>query len=108
MLHSRIPALSIAALIVALPAAAQSPRVGDPPTAENMRLVGRSDLQARSAYQPTIVHQGSRYIAYIGHHGGSREVPQPINSMTGQPENNGTSILDVTDAKAPKLLKHIP
>jgi hypothetical protein len=108
MLHSKIPGFSIAALVFALPAAAQSPKVGDPPAAENMRLVGYNDLQARSAYQPTIHKQGERYIAYIGHHGGSREVPQPINSMTGQPENNGTSIVDVTDPKAPKLLKHIP
>jgi hypothetical protein len=42
---------------------AQSPKIGDPPEAKNMRLVGYSDLQARSAYQPTIHHQGSRYIA---------------------------------------------
>ena len=37
-----------------------------------MRLVGYNDLQARSAYQPTIHKQGDRYIAYIGHHGGSQ------------------------------------
>jgi len=34
-----------------------------------MRLVGYSDLQARTAYQPTIQKQGKRWIAYIGHHG---------------------------------------
>jgi hypothetical protein len=38
----------------------------------NMELVGYNDLQARSAYQPTIHRQGQRWLAYIGHHGGSR------------------------------------
>ena len=73
-----------------------------------MRLVGMSDLQARSAYQPTIQRQGERYIAYIGHHGGTPDVPKPMNKMTGQAEFNGTSILDVTDPANPKYLKHIP
>ena len=53
-------------------ALAQTPKLGDPPEAKNMRLVGYSDLHARSAYQPTIHHQGNRYIAYVGHHGGTR------------------------------------
>ena len=104
-------ALAIAAALAA-PAAAQSastaPKVGDPPEAKNMRLVGFNDLQARSAYQPTIHKQGDRYIAYIGHHGGTPEVPKPINPMTGQAEFNGTSIIDVTDPTKPKYLMHIP
>src|SRR6266704_3068739 len=70
-----------------------APKVGDPPEVSNMRLVGYSDLQARSAYQPTIHKQGNRYIAYIGHHGGTPEVPKPINKITGEAEFNGTSIL---------------
>ena len=73
-----------------------------------MRLVGYNDLQARSAYQPTIVHQGDRYLAYIGHHGGTADMPKPVNPLTGQPEFNGTSIVDVTDPAHPKYLKHIP
>ena len=73
-----------------------------------MRLVGHNDLQARSAYQPTIFKQGGRYIAYVGHHGGSKESPAPRNALTGQDELNGTSILDVTDPQAPKYLAHIP
>ena len=36
----------------------------------NMKLAGYNDLQARSAYQPVIVEQKGRWIAYIGHHGG--------------------------------------
>lgn len=76
--------------------------------AKNMRQVGYSDLQARSAYQPTIHKQGERWIAYIGHHGGTEEIPQPYNPLTKQKENNGTSIVDVTDPKHPQYLTHIP
>jgi hypothetical protein len=91
--------------IVTVPGA---PKIGDPPEVSNMRLVGYSDLQHRSAYQPTIHHQGDRYIAYIGHHGGTPEVPKPLNPLTGQNEFNGTSIIDVTDPAQPKYLAHIP
>ena len=94
--------------ILLSPALAQSPKVGDPPESSNMRLVGMSDLQARSGYQPTIHKQGDRYIAYIGHHGGTPDVPKPVNKLTGQAEFNGTSILDVTDPANPKYLKHLP
>jgi len=83
-------------------------KVGAPPEAMNMRLVGYSDLQARSAYQPTIQRQGNRYIAYVGHHGGTDAVPQPVNPLTGKPEFNGTSIIDVTDPAHPTYLRHIP
>jgi hypothetical protein len=69
----------------------------------NMALVGYNDLQARSAYQPLIHRQGDRWIAYIGHHGGTS-----LNLLTGQQESNGTSIVDVTNPKAPRYLSHIP
>jgi len=68
-----------------------------------MTLLGTNDLQGRSAYQPSIHKQGERYIAYIGHHGGSE-----LNPLTGQQENNGTSIVDVTDPAHTKYLAHIP
>lgn len=76
-----------------------------PPAAEqhDMRLVGQHDLQARSAYQPVIHRQGGRWIAYVGHHGGRKP-----NPLTGREELNGTSILDVTDPRAPRYLAHIP
>ena len=73
------------------------------PEMNNIKLVGYSDLQSRSAYQPVIHQQGERWIAYIGHHGGSQ-----LNTITGKQERNGTSILDVTDPKLPKYLAHIP
>src|ERR1044071_4966174 len=101
----------LAALALATTAAAQTrkeiPKIGDPPEALNMRLVGHNDLQGRTAYQPTIVRQGSRYIAYIGHHGaaGGKKLP---NAVSGQDELNGTSVVDVTDPKNPKYIAHIP
>ncbi|HEY6858360.1 MAG TPA: hypothetical protein VI358_01055 [Pseudolabrys sp.] len=90
------------------PVMAQSQKIGDPPQFSNIRLVGFNDLQGRSAYQPTIHRQSDRWIAYIGHHGGTDALPKPVNPLTGQPEFNGTSILDVTDAAHPKYLAHIP
>src|SRR5260370_7739249 len=87
---------------------AQQQVIGAPPEASNMRLVGTNDLQARSAYQPTIHHQGDHWIAYIGHHGGSDDIPAPVNPQTGKAEPNGTSIVDVTDPAQPKYLHHIP
>ena len=97
-----------ACLLAASPALAQEQKIGALPEASNMKLVGWNDLQARSAYQPTIHKQGDRYIAYIGHHGGTDDVAQPVNPTTGKPENNGTSIVDVTDPAHPKYLHHIP
>ena len=68
-----------------------------------MRMVGHSDLQARTAYQPVIQRQGNRWIAYVGHHGDKK-----LNPLSGRIEDNGTSIIDVTDPKDPKYLAHIP
>ena len=99
---------AVASLCCADNASAEAQKIGAPPEASNMKLVGWSDLQARSAYQPTIHHQGDRWIAYIGHHGGTDEVPDPINPLTGKAEPNGTSIVDVTDPAHPKYLKHLP
>lgn len=71
--------------------------------AKNMRLVGAHDLAARTAYQPTIKRQGERWILYVGHHGG-----RDRNPLNGAEEENGTSILDVTNPREPRLLFHIP
>ena len=97
-------ALLIVGLVAAASVAhAQQQKVGAPPEASNMKLAGWSDLQARSAYQPTIHQQGDRWIAYIGHHGGTDEIPTPVNPMTGKAEPNGTSIVDVTDPAQPEI-----
>ena len=99
---------SAIALFAAAPTFAQTQKVGAPPETSNMRLVGYNDLQHRSAYQPTIHHQGDRYIAYIGHHGGTDAIPTPVNPRTGKAEPNGTSIIDVTNPAKPVYLKHLP
>jgi hypothetical protein len=72
-------------------------------SAWNTALVGHSDLQGRSAYQPLIISQDGRHIAYVGHHTGRMR-----NPLTGAVEGNGTSIVDVTNAAKPKYLAHIP
>ena len=73
------------------------------PESRDMTLLGSNDLQARSAYQPVIQKQGTRYIAYIGHHQGSMP-----NTLTGKFEDNGTSVVDVTNPRQPKYIAHIP
>lgn len=72
-------------------------------SASNMALLGHEELQGRSAYQPVIHRHGSRWVAYIGHHGG-----KSLNPGTGREEDNGTSIVDVTEPRAPRYLAHIP
>jgi hypothetical protein len=74
-----------------------------PAASSNMALVGYSDLQGRSAYQPLVRENHGRWIAYVGHHGG-----KTLNPLSGQMEDSGTSILDVTDPKSPRMLSHIP
>lgn len=72
-------------------------------SSKNMALEGYNDLQGRTAYQPTIQKQGNRWIAYVGHHGDNK-----LNPLNGKMEDNGTSIIDVTNVKKPKYLYHIP
>jgi len=80
-----------------------APNPGDQQSQWNMELAGWSDLQGRSAYQPIIIKEGDREIAYVGHHTGSA-----MNPLTGVVEPNGTSIVDVTDPTKSKYLSHIP
>ena len=74
-----------------------------PSSASNMALVGHNDLQARSAYQPVIHESRGRWVAYVGHHGGSG-----LNPLTGRTEDSGTSLVDVTDPRKPRYVAHIP
>jgi hypothetical protein len=69
-----------------------------------MEIVGHDDLQGRSAYQPLIINQNGRQIAYVGHHDNQKPI---VNPMTGKAEINGTSVVDVTDPARPKYLTHI-
>jgi hypothetical protein len=92
--------VALAGLVGCAPALAQGDSQAE---ALDMRLVGYHDLQARTAYQPTIQKQGTRWILYVGHHGDKKP-----NPLTGRVEDNGTSILDVTDPRAPRYLAHIP
>ena len=92
--------LAVVAVGIALVAGAAAQQRAEK---SNMDLVGYNDLQGRSSYQPIVHKQGDRFIAYVGHHGGSA-----LNSLTGKQEGNGTSIVDVTDPKQPKYLAHIP
>jgi hypothetical protein len=80
-------------------------QAGKKAEAKNLKLLGKHALQARSAYQPLIKFNPlrGRWIAYIGHHAGASR-----NNLTGEVENNGTSILDVSKPKRPRLLAHIP
>lgn len=98
-----VPGLVLALVtLLASHVAAQQPPAREAEQ-HDMRLLAHDDLQGRSAYQPVIHHQGNRWIAYVGHHGGAR-----LNPLTGQVERNGTSIVDVTDPRRPRYLHHIP
>jgi len=100
--HGAVIAMAIASLSIAgpMPGWAQS----DAPISKDIRLVGSHPLQARSAYQvhPHRYPDG-RYMLFVGHHS-----DQMTNSQTGEIEENGTSIVDVTDPETPVYLKHVP
>ena len=102
----RLASILLGLLLVSfatVPASSQAPSRGHGAEAHDMELVGHDDLQGRSAYQPTIHQQRGRVIAYVGHHGGKAR-----NPLTGADEDNGTSIVDVTDPSRPKYLAHVP
>ena len=96
----RIVAIALGLFVSTIPIGAQAQHAE---SSRDMRLVGHDDLQGRSAYQPLVHKQGGRWIAYVGHHGGQRQ-----NPLSGKLEWNGTSIVDVTDPRAPQYLAHIP
>ena len=79
--------------------------------AENVRLVGHHDLQGRQSLQLTTRSDAENgNWAYVGHQPNDRpasDEPQ-MNSITGEAEINGTSLLDITDPANPVLAWHIP
>jgi hypothetical protein len=97
------PAIPAITLTGSEPIQEPPPNPPDQQSQWNMELVGQSDLQGRSAYQPIIINENGREIAYVGHHTGTA-----MNSLTHTVEPNGTSIIDVTDPANPKYLAHIP
>lgn len=71
----------------------------------NLRLVGSHSLDGRSAYQPVTARNevDGRWYTYVGHHAG-----EAVNRLTGAMEPNGTSILNTTNPRRPRLVAHIP
>jgi hypothetical protein len=72
------------------------------PEASNMELVAHHPLDERPSYQPMPHRYGDRWILFAGHHAG-----EALNSLNGEVEGNGTSVLDVTDPANPVYLSHI-
>jgi hypothetical protein len=74
---------------------------------KNMKLIGYSDLQGRESLQVTLKGDW----AFVGHHprawATGRFIPRRVNPLTGNPEENGTTILDVSDPKKPIIVAHI-
>jgi hypothetical protein len=99
----KIPIVTLNGSGAGAPLQQPPPKPPDQQSAWNMELAGHSDLQGRSAYQPLIINQDGREIAYVGHHTGDA-----TNPLTGAVEPNGTSVVDVTDPAKPKYLFHIP
>lgn len=92
--------IGVLGLCAAAPGAAPA---ADAARSQNMALLGHHALQGRGAYQPVIARQDGRWIAYVGHHAG-----EALNTLSGRVEPNGTSILDISDPRAPRLLAHLP
>lgn len=72
----------------------------------NMQVVGFNDNQGRaSSDDGWIENQNGRYIVYITDNG-SNGVRH--NSLTGNNEKDGTSLIDATDPAHPMFVAHIP
>jgi hypothetical protein len=89
--------------------ASSSPAADPLAEAENIRLVGYNDLQGRPALVVTTKSDPANgNWVYVGHHENGAGRTPLVNSITGQMEWNGTSILEVTDPAKPRLVWHIP
>jgi hypothetical protein len=77
---------------------------GEQQGAEQQHGTGRLQRSPGSQRLPAGDREARRAVdRLLGHHAGV----QP-NALTRQDESNGTSVVDVTDAKLPKYIAHIP
>jgi hypothetical protein len=80
------------------------PKGWDQQSTWNMQVLGFQDNQGRpSSDDGWIENENGRYILYMTNSPGSG-----FNPLTGRVENNGTSLIDVTDPRRPVYLHHIP
>jgi hypothetical protein len=80
------------------------PKGWDQQSIWNMQVVGFEDNQGRpSSDDGWIENQNGRYILYMTDSPGAA-----YNPLTGRVENNGTSLIDVTDPAHPIFVHHIP
>ena len=105
-------AISCGTTTPAAPAAAESSTADErAESAQNVQLVGYNDLQGRQSLQLVARSDAANgNWLYVGHQPNDRpnsEEPQ-MNSITGQAEINGTSIIDITDPANPTTKWHIP
>ena len=71
---------------------------------QHMNLVGYNDLQGRETLQVTT--RGD--WAYVGHHNRPGTATIHYNPLTQQYEENGTTILDISNPARPRIVAHIP
>jgi hypothetical protein len=77
-------------------------------SAKNMKIIGYNDDQSRETLQVSVLRQGKRQFAFLGEHDRGSWQPLHFNDLTGQYEENGTSIMDISDPAHPTLVAHIP
>jgi hypothetical protein len=93
-------------LVVGLVAGNAFAAQGMPSSGEhkNMKLIGYNDLQGRETLQVTA--RGN--WLYVGHHNRPASASIHYNPLTQKYEENGTTILDISDPARPVLVAHIP
>jgi hypothetical protein len=112
----RSAAAIVASLILAgaigcggVPAESLGPSEPRTDAAENVRLVGHSDLQGReSLVVTTLSDPANGSWVYVGHHESFWDHKPKRNAITGRDEWNGTSIVDIADPANPRYVWHIP
>jgi len=72
---------------------------------QHMKLVGYNDLQGRETLQ--VSTKGD--WVYVGHHNRPGSYPDlHYNPLTQEYEENGTTILDISNPARPRIVAHIP